>query len=99
MQVIENSERGCFLHLRVHPGSVKQKVIVHDNPLEILVRLKQHAEKGKANKELIRLFRKVFRGHPVLLVAGAKSTQKTLEIEGIDEQEVRQILAEIASFD
>ncbi|MFX0113487.1 MAG: DUF167 domain-containing protein [Candidatus Hodarchaeota archaeon] len=99
MQVIEASERGCLLRVEVRPGSVKQKITIHNNPLVIHVRLKQHAERGKANKELIKLFRKIFRGHPVLLVAGAKSTQKTLEIEGIDVQNVQQILAEITSFD
>ncbi|MHA2495253.1 MAG: DUF167 domain-containing protein [Candidatus Hodarchaeales archaeon] len=86
MSVIEDSEKGCLIHVHVHPGSPKQKIRVNKDPLEIQVRLKQQPKQGKANKELIRLFGKLFRGHSVMLVAGAKSSFKILEIQGINSQ-------------
>ncbi|MFW9917604.1 MAG: DUF167 domain-containing protein [Candidatus Thorarchaeota archaeon] len=88
MSAIEDSERGCLIHVQVHPGSSKQKILVNKDPLEIQVRLKQQPKQGKANKELIKLFGKLFRGHSVMLVAGAKSSFKKLEIQGINSQQV-----------
>ncbi|MHA2270725.1 MAG: DUF167 domain-containing protein [Candidatus Hodarchaeales archaeon] len=84
MLAIEDSEKGCLIRVHVHPGSPKQKIRVNKDPLEIQVRLKQQPKQGKANKELIRLFGKLFRGHSVMLVAGAKSSFKILEIQGIN---------------
>lgn len=86
MSAIEDSERGCLIHIHVHPGSPKQEILVNKDPLEIQVRLKKQPKQGKANKELIRLFSKLFRGHSVMLVAGEKSTFKILEIQGINTQ-------------
>ena len=53
MATLQVSENGCLLKVHVRPGSSKQKVNVHENPLKVEVNLKQKAERGKANKELI----------------------------------------------
>lgn len=94
---IEISEKGCLIRVHVRPGSSKQAIIVSGNPLEVQVCLKQQAQRGKANKELLRLFKKVFRGNPVFLVAGMKSTLKTLEVMGVDTHAAQTILRSIAT--
>jgi uncharacterized protein (TIGR00251 family) len=60
------------------------------------VRLKQQPKQGKANKELIKLFSKLFRGHSVMLVAGAKSSFKILEIQDINSQRALNQLLQIS---
>lgn len=94
---IEVSEKGCFIRVYVRPASSRQAITISENPLKVHVCLKQQAQRGKANKELLRLFKKIFKGYPVYLVAGMKSTLKTLEVMGVDTQAAQNILRSIAS--
>ena len=92
MSSIEDYDGGCLIHVHVRPGSSKQEIILHQNPLEIRVFLKQRPERGKANKELVKLFRKFFKGYNVSLISGMKSSAKIIEIKGISSETAQKIL-------
>ncbi|MFQ5977679.1 MAG: DUF167 family protein [Candidatus Heimdallarchaeota archaeon] len=94
---IEVSEKGCLIRVHVRPAASRQAIIISETPFKIHVWLKQQAQRGKANKELLRLFKKVFKGYPVFLVAGMKSTLKTLEVMGVDPLAAQNILRSITS--
>ncbi len=56
-----------------------------------LVSVKERAEKGKANKELIAELSRLF-GKGVKIVSGERSKEKIVEIFDLDEEEVIKIL-------
>jgi len=56
-----------------------------------LVSVKEKAEKGKANKELISELGRIF-GKDVKIVSGERSREKIIEISDLDENEVIRIL-------
>jgi|APSaa5957512576_1039674.scaffolds.fasta_scaffold00021_24 uncharacterized protein (TIGR00251 family) len=66
-----------LLNIRVVPNSSKQEII-EDNE-QIKVYLKSVPDKNKANDELVKLFKKMFR-LKVEIKSGAKSRNKVLKV-------------------
>ena len=64
--------------VKVIPHSKTEAIIEADN--ELIVRLKKPAEKGKANKALVKLLSKHFNAR-VKIVSGLRSRKKIIEIE------------------
>jgi hypothetical protein len=58
------------------------------------VKIKSPPLKGKANKEIINEFSKLT-GHPVELVSGLKSQQKTLRVKGMLKKDFLKLCAEL----
>ncbi|MCD6227720.1 DUF167 domain-containing protein [Candidatus Micrarchaeota archaeon] len=65
------------LWVKVFPKSREDKVIVKDNIIE--VRVKEPADKNKANIAVVKLLKKHF-GADVRLVSGATSRRKLVEV-------------------
>ncbi len=89
MKNIDSKGKGCLIKVRVHPHSSKQKILFSKDSEEITIYLKNPAEKNRANKELLKVLGKLFKGSQVSISSGAKSTLKILEIENIDIQTAR----------
>ena len=73
-----------LLRLKVVPGSQNKKVLLDrdDKGYYLKVWLKNRAEKGKANKELFKLLKKLFGDFK--LVSGATSREKLIKIKDLD---------------
>lgn len=81
-----------YLEVRVVPNAKKFSVSVKENLIKIYVQAK--AENNEANKELVQELTKLI-GKKALLVKGAKSKRKVIEVEG-EENEVLGKIQEIA---
>ena len=83
----------CKVKIHVTPNAKKFAVKGFDQWRGAwLVDISARAEKGKANKELVSELSRLF-GKEVRLVAGVHSRDKVVEIQGLDENTVNEILA------
>jgi len=62
--------------IKVIPNSKKEKII---KSTELIVKVREPAKNGKANKAIIKLLSKYF-GKKVRIVSGFKSKKKNIEI-------------------
>jgi len=72
-----------ILNVKVKPNSSKQEIVeVGDN--EYIVSLKERAEEGRANLELIKLLKKYFKNKGgvdnIKIIKGLKSRNKIVEV-------------------
>jgi len=82
----------CRIKIYVTPDSKKFAIRGFDEWRNAwLVSVKEKAEKGKANKELISELGRIF-GKDVKIVSGERSREKIIEISDLDENEVIRIL-------
>jgi uncharacterized protein len=89
MKLTETKD-GTVIEVYVKPGSPKFEVAIEGD--EIVVRCTEEPEKGKANKEIMKHFSKLFHAK-VDLVSGAASRQKRLLLHGLSRHEIEKILA------
>ena len=80
----ELAARGrIFFAVRVSPGAKKTEIAGLLEPSDsapiLKVRVAAAPEKGRANKELLRFFAKIFLGE-IRILAGHASTEKALEV-------------------
>jgi len=68
-----------IIKVKVFPGSGRQE-IVEISDREYKVYLKKQAIEGKANMELVRLWKK-YTGKHIKVIKGLKSRNKVIEIE------------------
>jgi len=89
------SEKGTFLRVIVKPNSKKSELIAEKYPDSILINLASPAKEGKANIELVKRLAKVLKisTSSLKLVAGHKSREKILLIDGLSAEEVKQRLS------
>jgi uncharacterized protein (TIGR00251 family) len=89
------SEKGTFLRVLVKPNSKNKELIDEINPDSILINLAGPAKEGKANTELVKRLSKLLNisTSSIRLVAGHKSRDKTLLIDGLSAEEVKQKLS------
>lgn len=73
-----------ILKIKVKPNSSKQEVIEVENR-DYVVSLKERAEDGGANLELIKLLKKYFKNkgrfNNIKIIKGLKSRNKVVEVE------------------
>ena len=82
----------CKIRIYVIPNSKKFAIKGFDEWRSAwLVSVKEKAEKGKANKELISELSRLF-SKEVRVIAGKHSREKVIEIADLDENEVIRIL-------
>jgi hypothetical protein len=78
----------CRIKIHVTPDSKKFAIKGFDEWRNAwLVSVKEKAEKGKANKELVTELSRLF-GKEVKIVSGEHSREKVVEIAELDENEV-----------
>jgi uncharacterized protein (TIGR00251 family) len=80
---------GQHIHIRVIPNSNENKAIIKNQ--QIIIKIKSKPVKGKANLELIKFLKK-FTKRKVTLVRGDSTQNKVLEIEGLTEQDLKEII-------
>ncbi len=90
------SEKGTFLRVIVKPNSKEKQLIAEKNPDSILINLTGPAREGKANTELVKKLSKILKisSSAIRIVAGHKSREKILLIDGLSTEEVEQRLSQ-----
>ena len=86
---INEVKDGVILDVNVKPNSKEFKIVVEED--EIVVFCVEEPVKGKANKELVKEFSRIFHSK-VELVSGFTSKQKKLLIRGFRKSETERIL-------
>lgn len=94
---IWESEKGTFLRVIVRPKSREKDFVAEISPEVIVVNLKGPAREGKANSELVRRLARVLAisTGSIRLVAGHKSKEKTLLVEGLSPEDIEQRLLNV----
>lgn len=77
------------MKLRVSPNAKQYRVEVRDG--RIVVRLPAKPVEGEANKALVKALEKAT-GAKVTLVSGAKTRDKVVVFEGLDEEEALKLM-------
>lgn len=94
---IWKSEKGTFLRVFVRPNSREKNFVAEISPEVIVVNLKSPAREGKANSELVKRLARVLTisVSNIRLVAGHKSKEKTLLIDGLSPEDIEQRLSNV----
>ncbi|MFX0169253.1 MAG: DUF167 domain-containing protein [Candidatus Hodarchaeota archaeon] len=81
--MIESHDKGTLLHVQIHARSKTATIHVREGSCQVFV--KAPPTRGQANQEVIRLVAKKLRvsSQRVHIMAGAKSKNKILLIEGM----------------
>ena len=88
MRLLETPQ-GVILDVHVKPNAKVFNLRMEDN--ELVVLCCEAPVKGKANKELVKHFSRLF-GHKVELVSGFTSRQKKFLISDINAEEVNRVI-------
>ena len=86
--MIEETTDGIIFHAKIKTKSKKFLISKKDN--HILVEVKSPPRQGKANIEIVKEFRNLFRKE-VLILKGFKSKEKVIFINGIKEKEFQEL--------
>lgn len=94
---IWETERGTILKVNVRPKSREKSLVAEISPEVIVVNLKSPAREGKANSELVKRMAKALEvsSSSVTLVAGHKSREKTLLVQGLSPEDIEQRLSNV----
>lgn len=82
--MVRETKEGLVFSAKIRPGSGKFSFFRKDG--DIRLELKSPARGGKANAELIRKLRKMFR-REVLILKGFKTRKKLVFVEGLKKEE------------
>ena len=86
---VQETKQSVVLEVHVKPRSRDFRIEVEED--EIVVFCKEKLVKGKANKELIKEFSRLF-NRQVKLVSGFTSEQKNLLIKNAEKSKVKRVL-------
>ncbi|MHA2383598.1 MAG: DUF167 domain-containing protein [Candidatus Thorarchaeota archaeon] len=94
---IWETERGTILKVNVRPKSQEKSLVAEMSPEVIVVNLKSPAREGKANSELVKRMAKALSvsSSSITLVAGHKSREKTLLVQGLGPEDIEQRLSNV----
>jgi len=85
---LRECDEGTLMDIEVIPSSGKSMVAGYDPwRRRVVVKIKERAEGGRANRELIKLFSSKF-DSDVIIVKGSKSKMKTILIKDTNKEEV-----------
>ncbi len=70
----------CIIEVKVVPSSKKFKIVMDDSKERIKIYLTEPPEKNKANKELLKKLKNIFKCE-VKLLRGHTSSKKVIEID------------------
>lgn len=86
---VKETKDGLVIEVFVKPNSRRFEITINDG--RIVVFTTEQPVKGKANKELVKEFSKLFHAK-VEIISGLASKQKRLLIKGVEKGKVEQLL-------
>jgi uncharacterized protein (TIGR00251 family) len=94
---IWETERGTILKVMVRPKSRERILVAEISPEIIIINLKSPAREGKANSELVKRMAKALSisTSSIDLIAGHKSREKTLLVQGLSPEDIEQRLSNV----
>ncbi|MCQ6254688.1 DUF167 family protein [Methanocaldococcus sp.] len=94
-KIIKESKEGILIDIDVQAGSKKNEITgINEWRKRLNVKIKAPAIEGKANKEIIKFFKDIFK-KDVEIVSGKLNPQKTILIRDIKKDEVIKKLEEL----
>ncbi|AEF96275.1 DUF167 family protein [Methanotorris igneus] len=91
-KIIKETKEGILIDIDVTPNAKKNEIgSINEWRNRLEVKIKAMAKDGKANKEIVKLFKNIFK-KDVEIVSGLTSPQKTLLIKDAKKEEVIKIL-------
>ena len=91
-KIIKESKDGILIDIDVQAGAKKNEITgINEWRKRLAIKIKAPATEGKANKEIIKFFKEIFK-KDVEIVAGKLNPQKTILIKGIKKDEALNIL-------
>jgi len=82
---------GIFLPIKVRAGAPKNELIMDGE--RILVKIKEPAQKNRANKELLKFLKKRLNHKEIEIVRGHRSPNKLIYLYGIDKRRLMKRLS------
>ncbi|AIG99061.1 MAG: hypothetical protein XD40_1428 [Archaeoglobus fulgidus] len=86
---VREAKDGALISVHVSPGSKEVSFSYDEWRRAVEVRIRSPAKEGKANRELLGIFRQIF--GEVELVSGEKSRSKVLKVKGSKEEAVEKL--------
>lgn len=77
---MEESKATFKIIINAKPNSKKNEIVWDEYEKVFLVSVKSVPEKGKANKEILKLLKRYFKAREVQLLKGATSTTKLVQV-------------------
>ena len=91
-KIIKESKDGVLIDIDVQANAKKNEITgINEWRKRLAIKVKAPATEGKANKEIIKFFKEIFK-KDVEIVAGKLNPQKTILIKDIKKDEVVKIL-------
>ncbi len=91
-KIIKESKDGVLIDIDVQANAKKNEITgINEWRKRLAIKIKAPATEGKANKEIIKFFKEIFK-KDVEIVAGKLNPQKTILIKDIKKDEVVKIL-------
>ena len=91
-KIIKESKDGVLIDIDVQANAKKNEITgINEWRKRLVIKIKAPATEGKANKEIIKFFKEIFK-KDVEIVAGKLNPQKTILIKDIKKDEVVKIL-------
>lgn len=78
-EIVNNKKFPLFLRIKITPGTEKNEIVEKTESNKWKIRIKAQPEKGKANNELIRFFKKDYKIDAVI-ISGHSSRIKLIKI-------------------
>ncbi|AAB98613.1 TPA: YggU family protein [Methanocaldococcus jannaschii] len=91
-KIIKESREGVLIDIDVQANAKKNEIVgINEWRKRLSIKIKAPATEGKANKEIIKFFKEIFK-KDVEIVSGKLNPQKTVLIGDIKKDEVIEIL-------
>jgi len=91
-EIIRECKDGVLIDIDVQANAKKNEITgINEWRKRLAIKIKAPATEGKANKEIIKFFKEIFK-KDVEIVAGKLNPQKTVLIKGIKKDEALNIL-------
>lgn len=90
-KTFENTEKGLIIRLKIIPNSSRNEIIWENAGLK--VKITAQPIENKANKALIEFFSKTLKiaKSNIQIIKGELNKEKTLLIQGVDEEKFKQL--------
>ncbi|ACV24049.1 DUF167 domain-containing protein [Methanocaldococcus fervens] len=90
--IVKESKDGVLIDIDVQAGAKKDEITgINEWRKRLSIKIKAPATEGKANKEIIKFFKEIFK-KDIEIVAGKLNPQKTILVKDIKKDEVIETL-------
>ncbi|ENN96710.1 hypothetical protein J422_00671 [Methanocaldococcus villosus KIN24-T80] len=90
--MIRECKDGVIVDIEVQPNANKNEIFgINEWRKRVMVKIKAPPVEGKANKEIIKFFRKLFNSD-IEILSGTTSSKKSVLIKGVKKEDVERVI-------